>query len=57
MSTCAKCTSADLVKIAMTLNGGPVTFSHCRQCEHRQWHTSDTGSSLHLPEVLDKVAS
>ena len=57
MSTCAKCTSADLVKIAMTLNGGPVTFSHCRQCEHRQWHTGDTGSHLHLPEVLDKVAS
>lgn len=57
MSACAKCTSNDLVRIGMTLNGGPVTFAHCRSCEHRQWHTADGGDSLGLPQVLDKVAS
>ncbi len=57
MSACAKCNSTDLVRIAMTLNGGPVTFCHCRNCEHRQWHSADDGYSLHLPQVLEKVAS
>ncbi len=57
MSACAKCNSTDLVRIAMTLNGGPVTFCHCRNCEHRQWHSADDGNSLHLPQVLEKVAS
>jgi hypothetical protein len=57
MSNCAKCRSTDLVRVEMTLNGGPVMFCHCRACEHRQWHSADNGNSLHLPEVLDKVAS
>ena len=57
MSTCAKCTSTDMVRIAMTLNGGPVTFCHCRACEHRMWHSSEDGNNLHLPQVLEKVAS
>ena len=57
MSNCAKCRSTDLVRVEMSLNGGPVMFCHCRSCEHRQWHSADSGSSLHLPEVLDKVAS
>ena len=57
MSGCAKCRSTDLVRIAMTLNGGAVTFCHCRNCEHRQWHSADDGDSLHLPQVLEKVAS
>ena len=54
---CAKCSSTDLVKIGMTLNGGPVTFCHCRACEHRQWVAADEGSELRLPDVLAKVAS
>ena len=54
---CAKCSSTDLVRIAMTLNGGPVTFCHCRACEHRQWVAVDEGSELRLPDVLAKVAS
>ena len=53
---CAKCSSNDLVKIAMTLNGGPVVFCHCRACEHRQWVAPEDGE-LRLPEVLAKVAS
>jgi hypothetical protein len=57
MSNCAKCSSQDLVRIAMTLNGGPVTFGHCRKCEHRQWISEDSGSRLGLPDVLAKVAS
>ena len=57
MSTCAKCTSQDMVRIAMTLNGGEVTFCHCRHCEHRQWVSADNGNSLRLPDVLAKVAS
>lgn len=57
MSTCGKCTSPDLVKVAMALNGGEVTFCHCRHCEHRQWMSSDDGNSLRLGEVLEKVAS
>ena len=56
MSNCAKCSSTDLVRVAMTLNGGAVTFCHCRSCENRQWHADD-GNDLHLPQVLDKVAS
>jgi hypothetical protein len=46
-----------MVRIAMTLNGGPVTFCHCRTCEHRQWVAADSGGSLGLPDVLAKVAS
>ena len=57
MSTCAKCRSNDMVRIGMTLNGGPVTFCHCRNCEHRMWQSSDDGNSLGLPQVLEKVAS
>jgi hypothetical protein len=54
---CAKCSSNDLVKIAMTLNGGPVTFCHCRACEHRQWVNGTDSNELRLPDVLAKVAS
>ena len=54
---CAKCSSNDLVRIGMTLNGGPVTFCHCRACEHRQWMTAEEGNELRLPDVLAKVAS
>lgn len=57
MSTCAKCRSNDMVRIGMTLNGGPVTFCHCRNCEHRMWQSSDDGNALALPQVLEKVAS
>lgn len=57
MSTCAKCTSQDMVRIEMTLHGGPVTFCHCRHCEHRMWLNAEGGSSLRLPDVLAKVAS
>lgn len=57
MSACSKCTSTDMVRIAMTLGGGEVTFCHCRRCENRQWHSAENGSHLRLPEVLDKVAS
>lgn len=57
MTACAKCTSTNLVKIEMTLNGGPVLFCHCRQCEHRQWASTDDGNSLRLNDVLAKVAS
>ncbi len=57
MSSCAKCTSSDLVRVAMSLNGGAVTFCHCRKCEHRQWVSSDSGGHLGLTDVLAKVAS
>ena len=57
MTACAKCTSQDLVRIGMTLNGGPVTFCHCRKCEHRMWVSTDDGDKLGLPDVLAKVAA
>ena len=57
MHNCEKCRSTDLVKVAMTLSGGPVTFTHCRSCEHRSWADADAGHRLGLPHVLEKVAS
>lgn len=57
MTACDKCSSTDLVKVGMTLNGGPVNFCHCRRCEHRQWASADDGNSLRLNDVLAKVAS
>ena len=57
MTACEKCSATDLVKIAMTLNGGPVNFCHCRRCEHRMWASADDGNALRLPDVLAKVAS
>ena len=57
MTACEKCSATDLVKIAMTLGGGPVNFCHCRRCEHRMWASADDGNALRLPDVLAKVAS
>jgi transposase-like protein len=57
MVGCPQCNSTSLVNIAMTLNGGPVKFFHCRSCEHRWWLDATHGASIALPEVLDKVAT
>jgi transcription elongation factor Elf1 len=55
MDNCPKCTSADLVLIALSLNGGPVHFAHCRNCEHRWWTDRDAGAVITLPDVLTKA--
>lgn len=54
MRTCEKCTSPDLVTVELSINGEPVTFDHCRHCEHRAW--SAAGDRVGLDEVLEKVA-
>jgi hypothetical protein len=54
MRTCEKCTSADLVTVQLAINGEPVTFDHCRRCEHRTW--SANGDKVGLSDVLDRVS-
>ena len=56
MNACPRCDSADLMTLSLTLNGGPVTFVHCRGCEHRCWIDREQGGHLELPAVLTKVA-
>lgn len=57
MTTCANCSSTDLMSLSLTLKGGPVSFTHCRACEHRSWSDAEHGGQLPLPEVLTKVVS
>jgi hypothetical protein len=57
MSACTNCDSTDLVRIEMTLRGGPVGFCHCRRCEHRWWSDAAVGQPLPLAEVLGKAAA
>ncbi len=56
MQHCPKCNSADLVTVAMALNGGPVNFAHCRHCEHRWWTDRSGGVVITLPDVLTKAS-
>ena len=55
MDYCPKCTSADLVTVSLTLNGGPVDFAHCRHCEHRWWTDPNACAVITLPDVLTKA--
>ncbi|CAN5702876.1 MAG: hypothetical protein M3425_08960 [Actinomycetota bacterium] len=55
MDHCPKCTSADLVTVSLTLNGGPVDFAHCRHCEHRWWTDPNACAVITLPDVLTKA--
>lgn len=57
MNSCPNCQSSNLVRVEMTLSGGPVRFAHCRRCEHRWWTDPEGNSVLPLRTVLDKAAS
>jgi hypothetical protein len=57
MDQCRNCQSSNLVRVEMTLSGGPVRFAHCRRCEHRWWVDSDGNTVLLLQDVLEKAAS
>ena len=55
MHTCSNCSSNDLVTVSLTINNEPVSFDHCRRCEHKTWTAN--GTSVPLSDVLDKVGS
>ncbi len=56
MTACEKCRSTNLVTVALMLHGEPVSFAHCRACEHRCWRDAAAGTVIALPQVLTKVA-
>lgn len=55
MHTCANCSSEDLVTVSLEIKGEPVSFDHCRRCEHKSW--SANGAALPLSDVLARVGS
>ncbi len=56
MAACEKCSSTNLVTVALTVRGDAVDFAHCRACEHRWWRDATAGTVITLPDVLTKVA-
>lgn len=51
---CAPCGSALLTRVPMKVEGEPVTFVSCQDCEDRAWVTAE-GSRIDVATVLGRT--